>query len=340
VQVLVDFGFKRATVELVAKYAGVSRATVRWQSRDALIQAAVLREFTTVFDTAVRDLDDRGTFDDKVVRAFTAVVWSLRNHPLMTREPQAVLPFLTTAPAMQTALSVVAARLRRSAQANDLNLTDPEALADILVRLAHSVLLVPHPDRPLTTRIDIEDYAQRHVRPVTRYASRRPFAPPARPARKTHRSAAGLLAAAAVTALVGTAAATSWATYSGWPAVSPLESVKSTQPPAAVAPSVTSVPPSTRVFTAPPPSVTTTPAKPAPHTVSAPTVSRAPSSTLVTVAAPPAPLPDSDPRRATVNSSGGTAHPGSPPGPGSHLAKPGEVPKVTSAAKARSSHGK
>jgi AcrR family transcriptional regulator len=170
VQVLVDFGFKRATVELVAKYAGVSHMTVyrRWPAKSELLRAAVLRELTTVFDTAVRDLDDRGSFDDKVVRAFTAVVWSLRNHPLMTREPQAVLPFLTTAPAMQTALSVVAARLRRSAQANDLNLTDPEALADILVRLAHSVLLVPHPDRPLTTRIDIEDYAQRYIRPLTR----------------------------------------------------------------------------------------------------------------------------------------------------------------------------
>src|SRR6201996_6920884 len=176
VQVLVDFGFKRATVELVAKYAGVSHMTIyrRWPSKNELLRAAVLREFTTVFDTAVRDLDDRGTFDDRVVRAFTAVVWSLRNHPLMTRElttePETVLPFLTTAsaPAMQTALAFVAHRLRRSAQASGLDLTDPEALADILVRLAHSVLLVPHPDRPLTTRIDIEDYAQRYIRPLTR----------------------------------------------------------------------------------------------------------------------------------------------------------------------------
>src|SRR4029450_2798638 len=40
---------------------------------------------------------------------------------------------------------------------------------DIIVRLAHSVLLVPQPTRPLNTRIDIENYARRYLAPLTRY---------------------------------------------------------------------------------------------------------------------------------------------------------------------------
>ena len=178
VQVLVDFGFKRATVDLVAKYAGVSHMTVyrRWPAKNELLRAAVLREFSAVFDAAIHHVDDRGTFEDKVIGAFTAVVWSVRNHPLMTRElkiePETVLPFLTTSsgPAMQTALAFVADRLRGWAQASGLELDDPEALADIVVRLAHSVLLVPQPTRPLDTRIDIENYAQRYLGPLTRSA--------------------------------------------------------------------------------------------------------------------------------------------------------------------------
>jgi AcrR family transcriptional regulator len=178
VQVLVDFGFECATVDLVVKYAGVSHTAVyrRWPAKNALLGAAVLREFNTIFDAAVRRLDDRATFEDKVIGAFTAVVWSVRNHPLMTRElkiePETVLPFLTTSsgPAMQTALAFVADRLRGWAQASGLELDDPEALADIVVRLAHSVLLVPQPTRPLDTRIDIENYAQRYLGPLTRSA--------------------------------------------------------------------------------------------------------------------------------------------------------------------------
>jgi AcrR family transcriptional regulator len=54
IRVLGDFGVKRATVELVAKYAGVSHMTIyrRWPSKNDLLKTAVIGEFTTLLDTA------------------------------------------------------------------------------------------------------------------------------------------------------------------------------------------------------------------------------------------------------------------------------------------------
>jgi AcrR family transcriptional regulator len=178
VQVLIDFGVKRATVDMVAKYADVSHMTVyrRWPARNDLLRAAVEREFATVLDAAFDAAGDRDGFEDKVVGAFGALVWSVHTHPLTARElrtePETVLPLLTTgsAPAMTTAVALVAERVRRTADDCGVQVDDPDALADILVRLAHSLLLVPHPGRPLASRADVDEYARRYVAPLTRSA--------------------------------------------------------------------------------------------------------------------------------------------------------------------------
>ncbi|WP_123024710.1 TetR/AcrR family transcriptional regulator [Mycolicibacterium stellerae] len=177
-QVLTDFGFKKATVELVAKTAGVAHTTVyrRWSTRDELLRAAVIREVHAVFDAALRTIDDEATFDDKVLTAFIEVVWSVHTHPLMARElriePETALPLLTTAaaPVLPGALDFVAERLRIVAAASGVQLDDPESLADILLRLAHSLVLVPNPGRPLRRKADVDAYARRYLQPLTQSA--------------------------------------------------------------------------------------------------------------------------------------------------------------------------
>jgi AcrR family transcriptional regulator len=175
-QVLTDFGFKRATVELVAKAAGVAHTTIyrRWPTRDDLLRAALVREIRTVFDAAFAAVDDAAIFDDKVLTAFVEMVWSVHKHPLMARElrtePETVLPLLTTAaaPVLPGALAYVAQRLSDIAVDSGVVLDDPESLADILLRLAHSLVLMPNPNRPLSRRADVDDYARRYVTPLTR----------------------------------------------------------------------------------------------------------------------------------------------------------------------------
>ena len=89
VRVLGDSGFKRATVELVAKEAGVSHMTIyrRWPTKGELLQTAVLREFTGLLDDAFATTEGSETpFADRTVDAFADVVWGVRTHPIVVRE--------------------------------------------------------------------------------------------------------------------------------------------------------------------------------------------------------------------------------------------------------------
>jgi AcrR family transcriptional regulator len=178
-RVLADFGFRRATVELTAKQAGLSHMTIyrRWPTKAELFRTAVRREFTVVFNEAFDAAATESSFDDVVLSAFSGIVWAVHNHPLMVRElstePEFVLPILTTesGPVMDAVVELVAERLRVAAVTTDRVLADPDALADIFVRLALSLLLVPDPARPMTSRDDIKGYARRFLIPLTRSAT-------------------------------------------------------------------------------------------------------------------------------------------------------------------------
>jgi AcrR family transcriptional regulator len=84
-RVLADYGVKRATVELVAKYASVSHMTVyrRWPSKGELLRSAVVRELSVLIASAFESATEAGSFDETVRAAFGDVVWAVRNHPLV-----------------------------------------------------------------------------------------------------------------------------------------------------------------------------------------------------------------------------------------------------------------
>lgn len=174
VRVLGDFGFKRATVELVAKYAGVSHMTIyrRWPSKNDLLKTAVITEFTTLLDAGfTTSAGDTGgatnaTFAEMTLAAFSDIVWAVQNHPLVLRElnadsgEQSPLLSSTSSAVMEATVPLVAQRLR------DLSSTTADApahldsVADVFVRLAHSLVVVKRPDQPLVTRAEVVDYAR------------------------------------------------------------------------------------------------------------------------------------------------------------------------------------
>ena len=189
VRVLGDFGFKRATVELVAKYAGVSHMTIyrRWPTKSDLLTTAVLGEFTTLLDDAFGQAGTTGaSFRERTLDAFTGVVWAVQSHPLVVRElssesgEQSPLLSSNSSALMDTSLPLVADRIRRldttvgetpgpdgtpidieaiDVEAIDVDAIDVDAIADVFVRLAHSLVVVKRPDQPLTTRAAVAAYA-------------------------------------------------------------------------------------------------------------------------------------------------------------------------------------
>lgn len=171
VRVLGDFGFKRATVELVAKYAGVSHMTIyrRWPSKSDLLQAALIGEFVRLLDTAFEQARTAGPlFAERTLSAFTDIIWAVQNHPVVLRELdiESGEPTLTGASSalMETSLPLVTERLAALSGAGDAP-AGLDALADVFVRLAHSLVIVKRPDLPLTSRAEIDTYARESFGP-------------------------------------------------------------------------------------------------------------------------------------------------------------------------------
>jgi hypothetical protein len=72
---------------------------------------------------------------------------------------------------MDMAIAFGAENMRRAAKADGLTIADPVALAEVLVRIAHSLLLAPHSGPTLQSKAEVADYARRHILPITRSAA-------------------------------------------------------------------------------------------------------------------------------------------------------------------------
>jgi len=177
IRVLGDFGFKRATVELVAKYAGVSHMTIyrRWPSKVDLLKTAIICEFTRLLDTAFEQAAGHGTaFADRTLHAFTDIVWEVQRHPLALRElntessEQLPMQSSTSTAVMEASVPLVASQLRRAGTTTDDTPADLEPVADVFVRLAYSLVVIRRPGRPLGTHAEVANYADECFGPYLR----------------------------------------------------------------------------------------------------------------------------------------------------------------------------
>lgn len=168
IRVLGDFGVKRATVELVANYAGVSHMTIyrRWPSKNDLLKTAIVGEFMTLLDTAFEHAAEHGTsFADRTLTAFSDTVWAVQSHPLALRElntdSSEQLPMLssTSSAVMEAGVPLVAEQLHRLAETADDSPAELDSVADVFVRLGYSLIVVKRPGQSLTTRAEVAAYA-------------------------------------------------------------------------------------------------------------------------------------------------------------------------------------
>ena len=138
-------GIRRATMDDIARAAGLGRATVyrRFPQKSDLVRAALLHELRRF----LADLDHRiagaPTVRERVVEGFVAGVVGVRNHPLLRRlldtERGDVLPYLTldAGPIIAVARAYLAEQIRAGVAAGELVVADADAVAEILVRLGH-----------------------------------------------------------------------------------------------------------------------------------------------------------------------------------------------------------
>ncbi|MCK5930415.1 MAG: TetR/AcrR family transcriptional regulator [Nocardioides sp.] len=156
-------GVARTTMDDVARRAGTSRITVyrRMESKEALVEQVVLREFRRYFDQFREDVGRASTAEDRVVVGFVSSLRAIRHHPLiaglLASDGDLVGPSVLGHDGRTLAMvsHFLAAQLRREQAAGHVaEHVDVDLVAEMMVRMSASFLLTP------SQRIDVEDEEQ------------------------------------------------------------------------------------------------------------------------------------------------------------------------------------
>lgn len=167
------YGLRRTNVDVVARRAGVSRATLyrRFDGKDALVQAVLVRECRRFFTSVAAAVAGLSDVADRLVEGFAVGVRYARTDRLLNRllasDAEALLPYLTT----NGALVVAAARDFLVRQGDGLRPVDgrtPDGVAELFVRLAISFTLMPDSAIPLDTDDDVRAFARSYLAPLMR----------------------------------------------------------------------------------------------------------------------------------------------------------------------------
>ncbi|OBK17583.1 TetR/AcrR family transcriptional regulator [Mycobacterium asiaticum] len=168
------FGINRSTVEDITRRSGLSRVTLYryFASKDAIIEAVLLREL----ETFLRDLEAyagrQSTVESKFVEGFVFVLNTLRGHTLLQRllstEPEAVLPFLTTegSNTMQTASAFLARQISTELPNDDRTQLELLEIAEVTVRIVLSFVLTPSQHIALGDDDAARTFARRYLLPA------------------------------------------------------------------------------------------------------------------------------------------------------------------------------
>jgi len=144
-------GLRHLTMDDVAARAGVGRMTVyrRFSTRQELVDALALREARRCLLQIAAAVDLTAPLHDRLADVFARTIRVIREHPLLARlahvEPEALLRELTRNDSEVFGLvrRFLIEQVREAQSAGELAATDPEALAELALRLAVSFVLIP-----------------------------------------------------------------------------------------------------------------------------------------------------------------------------------------------------
>ncbi len=155
------YGPRRTTMDDVARESGLGRATIyrRFPTKGDLVTGVLLREarrFFAELDEAVAALP---TLAERLVEGFAVALRISREQRLVNRlmvvEPEQILPHSTVkaGPLLAAARRLHPSWLRTAQRLGAAPAdVDPEVVAEILVRLTHSLVLTPEGHIPSTRR--------------------------------------------------------------------------------------------------------------------------------------------------------------------------------------------
>jgi AcrR family transcriptional regulator len=166
-----EVGLRRATMEDVARRAGLGRATLyrHFPSKDALVQAIILAEtqaFFAALDGAVAGCDSA---EARLVEGFAFALDYVRGHALLAKllrtEPETLLPYLIGGGQLIAVATDAVAQRIHGAPARSAG---ERETAELLVRLVLSLALTPQSALGAEDRDGAVRLARRHLVPSLR----------------------------------------------------------------------------------------------------------------------------------------------------------------------------
>lgn len=161
-----DVGLRRATMEDVARAAGLGRATLyrHFQSKDALVRAVILAETEAFFAALDNAIADCATDEDRLAEGFAFALNYIRAHALLTKllrsEPETLLPYLVGGEELiAVATDLVCARVHGEAGRSRHGREN----AELLVRLVLSLALTPASGLGIADHDGAIAFARRHL---------------------------------------------------------------------------------------------------------------------------------------------------------------------------------
>jgi TetR/AcrR family transcriptional regulator, repressor for uid operon len=168
-------GIPRTTMEDVARRAGVSRITVyrRFANKGVLVDQVVRREIRRYIDRFRGDIEQARTAADRVVVGFVSSLHAIRHNPLirglMAADPNALIPTTIgdNGRTFATVRAFVAGQLRREQEAGHVSAAvDADLVAEMMVRVCASFLLIPSQVVDLDDEQQLADLARRFLVPM------------------------------------------------------------------------------------------------------------------------------------------------------------------------------
>lgn len=168
-------GIQRTTMDDVARRARLSRITVyrRMVSKDALVEAVLLRDFRQYVDRFLADITGAESTADRVVVGFVSSLRAIRANPLISglaaAEPHHLAPSLVgeDGRVLAAVARFLAGQLRLEQRAGNVaDRVDVDLVAELMVRLTASFFLTPSEIVDLDDDQQLADIARRYLVPM------------------------------------------------------------------------------------------------------------------------------------------------------------------------------
>jgi TetR/AcrR family transcriptional regulator, repressor for uid operon len=174
VEVVAASGLRHLTMDDVAARAGVGRMTVyrRFGDRDHLIDALTIREARRCLAEIDATVDPGAPVDEQIAQGLLTSLRLIRDHPVLDRfaryEPDRALEALNQDGAAIFAISraFVAERIRDAKRQGMIGDVEPDYVAEILIRLGFSFLLMPATALPVQDDRAMREFARETIAPM------------------------------------------------------------------------------------------------------------------------------------------------------------------------------